>query len=269
MAVLLPSPVLQFCDANGLSYAAGSIETYVAYTTTPKDTWNDPAGGPTHLNTNPIVLDSAGRCILYGDGGYRLVLRDSAGNLVFDQPSATLVSAAMLPVVQAATIADAVVLLGIQGLIDASVTAEASLRATADAGLFTSLTAETTRAEAAEATLGAGTDAETARAEAAEATLQGEIDTINAALGGITTGTTAGSVRAGEFSTATPSFDVTFAPAFATACVHLSVEAIDLVIDPPVFIQLTLVSATRVTGNLVDNFNVPVSGPVKFWAIGY
>jgi hypothetical protein len=80
------------------------------------------------FNTNPIVLDAAGRCLWYGSGEYRLVLRDAAGNLVWDALSTTIVSAAMAPVVAAPTIADAVEALGIDDLI----AAEAAARAAAD-----------------------------------------------------------------------------------------------------------------------------------------
>jgi hypothetical protein len=68
MAALLPNPEPQFCDANGQPYAAGTIETYVPGTSTPKQTWLDPLQAA--LNTNPIVLDAAGRCVMYGDGDY-------------------------------------------------------------------------------------------------------------------------------------------------------------------------------------------------------
>jgi len=266
--ILLPSPELQFCDANGRPYAAGTIETYVPGGSTPKATWTAPAGGGGNLNTNPIVLDSAGRAIIYGDGAYRLVLRDALGNEIWDAVTSSVVSAAMLPVVQAASTADAVVLLGIQALIDASVAAEATLRAAGDATNAAAISAETTRAEAAEAALGTRIDNETAARIAADATLQGEIDTINATIAGLPT-SSGGSVRVGEFSTVSPSFDVTFSPAFPTACVDLKVYPIDPVIDPSVFISFTLMSASRVTGNLQDNFAVPVSGPVKYVACGY
>lgn len=125
-AILLPNPEPQFCDANGHPYAGGTIETYVPGTTTPKLTWSN--SGQTAQNTNPIILDAAGRCVVYGDGQYRLVLRDSSGNLVWDQPSSTVISAAMYPVVSAPTIADALNLLGVSGLVNA----EAAARANAD-----------------------------------------------------------------------------------------------------------------------------------------
>jgi hypothetical protein len=63
-------PEQQFNDADGHPYAGGSLTTYVPGTTTPKQTWLDP--GQAALNTNPIILDAAGRCLLYGDGDYRL-----------------------------------------------------------------------------------------------------------------------------------------------------------------------------------------------------
>jgi hypothetical protein len=126
MVALLPIPSPQFCDADGKPYAGGTLATFVPGTTTSKLTWVEPSG--TVVNQNPIVLDAAGRCIMYGDGDYRLVLNDSAGNLIWDQPSSTIVSAAMQPVISAPTTADAVNLLGINDLI----AAEASARTSAD-----------------------------------------------------------------------------------------------------------------------------------------
>ena len=163
MAALLPNPEPQFCDADGNPYAAGTIETYVPGTSTPKQTWLDPLQAA--LNTNPIVLDAAGRCVMYGDGDYRLILRDAAGNQIWDQPSSTIVSAAMQPVVSAPTIPDAVHLLG----LDDTVTG---------AELASAVAVETARAEAAEGVLTTNLAAEVARAEAAEAGLQTQIDAI-------------------------------------------------------------------------------------------
>ena len=117
MAVPVVSPLLQWSDADGNPYAGGSIETYVPGTSTPKATWVDP--DQLAANTNPVVLDAAGRSLMYGDGDYRLVVRDAAGNLIADFEATTIVSAAMAPVVAAPTIADALVLLGIDDLIAA------------------------------------------------------------------------------------------------------------------------------------------------------
>lgn len=162
-------PEQQFNDADGHPYAGGSLATYVPGTTTPKQTWLDPSQAA--LNTNPIILDAAGRCLIWGDGDYRLILRDAAGNLIWDIPATTLVSAAMYPVVSAPTIADAVHLLGLDDALTGSELAAA-------------ISAEQTARIAADTTLQNNINAETARAEAAEANLQTQIDAINAALSG-------------------------------------------------------------------------------------
>jgi hypothetical protein len=217
---LLNSPELQFIDANGEPYAGGTFATYVSGTTTPKDTWQDPGG--TILNTNPIILDAAGRCIVWGDGLYRCVLHDADGNLVFDEPSTTLVSAAMVPVVSAPTIADAVELLGIQDLIDAAVTGERARAEAAEAALSAAIIAETSRAAAAEGALLAAINAETARAEAAEAAI---LAAGHGFQSGQATANAAGQVR------------VSFSPAFSS---------------PPKV-------ATAIAGNALVGFSVAVN----------
>jgi len=83
MGTILPPPEIVFFDANGNPLAAGTVQTLVPNTTTSKQTWQDAAS--TILNTNPIVLDAAGRAIVYGSGTYRFIVRDSAGNLIYDQ----------------------------------------------------------------------------------------------------------------------------------------------------------------------------------------
>jgi hypothetical protein len=188
-AILLPAPELQFCDANGLPYSGGTIETYLPGTTTPKQTWVDP--GEAALNTNPIILDAAGRCIIYGSGDYRLILRDAAGNLIYDQLSSTVVSDAMQPVVSAPTINDAKILLGISGFATASdhaaaISAEQNARSAAD-------TAETNARIAADT-------AETNARTAADANLQTQITALSAGgtamkVQGGTTGVSGGHAR--------------------------------------------------------------------------
>jgi hypothetical protein len=170
MVALLPPAELQFCDANGAPYAGGQINTYVPGTTTPVTTWSEPTG--TVANTNPIILDSAGRCIIYASGIVRTILSDALGNLVWDQLSNTLVSAAMAPVCIAPDLPAAK---GLLGIVDnapalavltagaaaevaaraAADTAEATARAAADTVLTTAISTETTRALAAEAAIGA------------------------------------------------------------------------------------------------------------------
>lgn len=82
---LVPNAQQQFTDQNGAPLAGGFVFMYVPGTTTPATTWTDPdLSAP---NTNPIILDSAGRCQIWGSGpaSYRQVVQDSFGNLVWDQ----------------------------------------------------------------------------------------------------------------------------------------------------------------------------------------
>lgn len=77
------TPVIthQFFDDAGDPVAAGKVYTYDSGTTTPKTTYTDSAG--LVPNTNPIILDSAGRCSLrLGTGEYTIRLETSAGALV-------------------------------------------------------------------------------------------------------------------------------------------------------------------------------------------
>jgi hypothetical protein len=56
---LCPLPLLQFLDANGGPLAGGFLYTYAAGTSMPQATYQGDAG--VTANTNPVVLDSAGR----------------------------------------------------------------------------------------------------------------------------------------------------------------------------------------------------------------
>lgn len=169
---LLNSPELQFMDADGHPYAGGTVDLFVPNSTTPKDSWIDPSGDT--LNERPIRLDSAGRCIVWGDGLYRVVLRDADGNLIFDQPSSTLVSAAMVPVVSAPTLADARAAMG----IDAAIQVETD-RAVAAEGLIADdladeITTRTTNVEDIQTALTAEADERIAQ----DAALQDQIDAL-------------------------------------------------------------------------------------------
>ena len=74
----------QFFDNNGIPLAGGLLYTYAAGTTTPATTYTSNTGGT--ANSNPIVLDSAGRVpyeIWFTDGSYyKFVLKDSNGVLI-------------------------------------------------------------------------------------------------------------------------------------------------------------------------------------------
>lgn len=71
MFSLLPDVVVQFLDGHGKPLAGGLVYTYESGTTTLKPTSTDPDGKTP--NTNPIVLDAAGRAKIYLDtGAYRV-----------------------------------------------------------------------------------------------------------------------------------------------------------------------------------------------------
>jgi hypothetical protein len=246
MVALLPEAELQFCDANGEPYAGGTLETYIRGTQTAKATWVTPEGGDGNLNTNPITLDSAGRCILYGDGAYRTILRDALGNLIWDQPTSTLVSVAMAPVVAAPTIAAAVVLLGIADMI----AAEATARVAGDAAEAAARAA----AIAAEAAARAAADtAEATRAEAAEAALGARIDAIPAV---VVPNAQGGYVDTGGDGHARVTFPVAFAAAPAVTITALGT----------VFASVTFVALPDATG--VDIFATIAGSGVHAPGIG-
>ncbi len=83
MTQLLPNGKQQFTDNNGRPLVGGRVYFYSVGTQTPKDTYSD--FGQTTLNTNPVILDARGSASIYGAGNYRQVLRDSLGNLIWDQ----------------------------------------------------------------------------------------------------------------------------------------------------------------------------------------
>lgn len=79
-ATLLPLPRAVFYDANGNPLAGGLVNTYVPNTFTPKPTWQN--SSETLQNANPITLDAAGSCLLYGSGVYQITTKDALGNAV-------------------------------------------------------------------------------------------------------------------------------------------------------------------------------------------
>jgi hypothetical protein len=247
MAALLPNPEPQFCDPNGKPYAGGTIATYIVGTSTPKPTWVDPLQAS--LNSNPVELDSAGRCILYGDGDYRLVLSDAAGNLIWDQPSSTIVSAAMEPVMGAATIADALNLLGVNDAI----AVEAAARAAAD-------TTETN------ARVAADTAEQNARI-AEDSNLQTEItNEVNRASGVEATLTARPLVQGGVGDASSGHCHITFAPAFANCVSFVAC------IQGNTYTSVTLMCQFNNAGADVyvsqGGRNVPGSAPINWVAVG-
>lgn len=81
-ASILPQGETMFFDNNGNPLSAGKVYFYIPpATTTLKTTWQD--AGKTIVNTNPVILDAAGRAKIYGDGTYLQTVRKSDNTLVW------------------------------------------------------------------------------------------------------------------------------------------------------------------------------------------
>lgn len=83
MGTLLPNAVQTFTGPNGTPLSGGSVYFYIPGTTTPKNTYQDPA--QTILNTDPVLLNANGQAIIWGTGSYRQVVYDANNNLIWDQ----------------------------------------------------------------------------------------------------------------------------------------------------------------------------------------
>lgn len=103
--VALVNPKYSFTDALGVPLVGGTLDVYLAGSTTRTNTWQDKA--QTTLNTNPIVLDSRGECTLWADDTltYKFVLKNSSGvqQWSVDNISGATVSATLVNFTQAGT----------------------------------------------------------------------------------------------------------------------------------------------------------------------
>jgi hypothetical protein len=245
MPAILQPAEFQAIDADGHPMAGGTLATYVPGTTTPKATYQNEA--LTAQNTNPVVLDSSGRAILWGDGLYRTVLRDAAGNLIYDQTSTTVVSAAMEQFALAPSLAEAMRLLGVEDAIDAAVAVESAARIAADNALSGRIDAEVTRATGAEAALGTRIDAETAARIAADNALSDRIDGIGTASTGFV------QVRSGTASTdASGNVFIPFTPPFPNGLIQTNDGLVWLSSDSFVLVGWTM-SISGMGGQVLNN----------------
>ena len=85
MANRLFSPDEQYCDEDGLPYAGGFLYFYASGTDTPLNTYSNRALSV--ANTNPVVLDSAGRAgaIFLQNLAYKVILKDSDANTIWTE----------------------------------------------------------------------------------------------------------------------------------------------------------------------------------------
>jgi hypothetical protein len=77
--VISTNPKAQFLTTLGVPMVGGTLTTYIAGTTTLVTTWQDQA--LLTANTNPIVLDARGECVLWLDSAiqYKFVLKNALG----------------------------------------------------------------------------------------------------------------------------------------------------------------------------------------------
>lgn len=80
MAVLFVEPYYQAFDDNGDPLSGGKVFTFSAGTNTPKATFTTAAGDVE--NTNPVILDAAGRANIFIQGSYKYEIRDSLDNVI-------------------------------------------------------------------------------------------------------------------------------------------------------------------------------------------
>jgi hypothetical protein len=76
MAVLTPTPKMQFLAANGEPLVGGKVYTYQAGTTLPQATYTDNTGNT--ANSNPVILNSRGEASIWlGSSNYKFKLTDA------------------------------------------------------------------------------------------------------------------------------------------------------------------------------------------------
>lgn len=77
---IMTNPVFREFDADGLPLAGGYAYFYAAGTDTPKDVYQDAAGVAAH--PNPVILDSRGEAVIYGNGAYKVITKTPSGTTV-------------------------------------------------------------------------------------------------------------------------------------------------------------------------------------------
>lgn len=109
-----PFPIFRAFSTTGQPLAGGQLFTFAAGTTTPLASYTDNTGGTP--NANPVVLDSTGSApVFLTNVPYKLILKDSNGVTQWTEDNvyaSAFVSAALGPVVGAATTAAALAALG-------------------------------------------------------------------------------------------------------------------------------------------------------------
>lgn len=85
----------QYFDSNGRPCAGCKLFSYIAGTATPQVTYLDPSG--VFPNTNPVILDAAGRANIYlSANGYKLILQTAAGSTIWTVDNVVVSAIALL-----------------------------------------------------------------------------------------------------------------------------------------------------------------------------
>lgn len=127
MAEVSPVPFeVQLFSNNGAPLSGGQIFTYSVGTLTPLVTYQDING--LIPNENPIIADAAGRFFCWAPGDVRVIVQDSNSVLIADYNTTAplrsdVISAAMLPVVGASTLALARTAMGIDTALQNAINA--------------------------------------------------------------------------------------------------------------------------------------------------
>lgn len=69
-------------DTDGNPLTGGLVHTYAAGTSTDKSTYTTPAKAVAH--PNPIVLDTYGRVLAFGDGRYKFKIYNASNTLLYE-----------------------------------------------------------------------------------------------------------------------------------------------------------------------------------------
>jgi len=90
MSSIMTEPKVQFIDSNGEPLVGGKIYTYEASTSVPKETWKD--YGKFQENTNPVILDDAGRASIWLEGSYKIIVSDINDVVIYTMDNVKSVS---------------------------------------------------------------------------------------------------------------------------------------------------------------------------------
>ena len=90
MASIMTEPKVQFIDSNGEPLVDGKIYTYEALTSVPKETWKDYE--KLEENTNPVILDDAGRASIWLEGSYKIIVSDAGDVVIYTMDNVKSVS---------------------------------------------------------------------------------------------------------------------------------------------------------------------------------